>query len=210
MLVTASYGRLTTHSVGWLLLVLVADSSCKRVRTPAALPPGEEARSKSSSSAAKPVEYRKTPGESISPTVISDEPPPSPVQPVPEAQPERPDTLNGHPNGLRREILNRAIQEAMGSYAKCFTLTEQEPLVSVSFQADPSGRPSSVRVTGASSGVEYCVRGITQGIRFPSFEGKGVQVDLPLTFHRAQVAPEPESSPGGRPAPMAPPLFMEP
>jgi hypothetical protein len=83
-------------------------------------------------------------------------------------------------------------------------------MVSVSFEADPSGRPSLVRVGGAPPDAERCIRNVVQNIRFPSFDGKGVQVDLPLSFHRV-ARPEQQGSPSAaqQPPPGAP-LFLQP
>ena len=118
-------------------------------------------------------------------------------------------TLNGNPNGLSRDVLNSAIQGTMGSLATCFSPSAQNPMVAVSFEADPEGRASLVRVNGAPSDAERCVRNIVQDMRFPLFEGNGVHVDLPLTFHqvgRAQAA----SPPGESQRPSGPPLYIEP
>jgi hypothetical protein len=49
-----------------------------------------------------------------------------------------------------------------------------------------------------------------QNIRFPRFEGKGVQVDLPLSFHR-MARPAQQGNPAGeQQAPAAAPLFLQP
>ena len=118
-------------------------------------------------------------------------------------------TLNGNANGLTREVLNSAIQGTMGSLATCFSPSAQNPMVSVSFEADPSGRASLVRVIGAPPDAERCVRNIVQGMRFPRFEGNGVHVDLPLAFH--QVGRSQPGSPSGESAgPSGPPLFLQP
>jgi hypothetical protein len=82
-------------------------------------------------------------------------------------------------------------------------------MVSVSFEADPSGKPSLVRVGGAPQDAERCIRNVVQDIRFPSFEGKGVQVDLPLSFHRV-AHPNQAPSPAAGQQPAAAPLFLEP
>ena len=117
-------------------------------------------------------------------------------------------TLNGHPNGLSRTTLNTAIQGTMGSLASCFTPSAQSPMVAVSFEADPAGRASLVRVSGAPSDAERCIRNIIQGMRFSRFEGNGVHVDLPLTFH--QVGRSQPSIIENQPAPSEPPLNIEP
>lgn len=154
--------------------------------------------------------YRRRGGHDIAPQVIGDDPVPE-VQATPTGagKPVGSVTLNGDPNGITRETLNRSIQGAMGALASCFTNITHDPMVAVSFEADPSGRPSLVRVAGAPPDAERCIRNVVQGMRFPSFQGKGVQVDLPLSFHRSRVA-TPQAT-GQQPAqPAAPPLFIEP
>ncbi len=120
-------------------------------------------------------------------------------------------TLNGNPNGITRDTLNSAIQGTMGPLAACFSPSAQNPMVAVSFEADPAGRASLVRVNGAPPDAERCVRNIVQGIRFPRFEGNGVHVDLPLTFHQVgrnqPAAPAPSGESQG---PSGPPLYIEP
>jgi hypothetical protein len=98
----------------------------------------------------------------------------------------------------------------MGSLATCFSPSAENPMVSVSFEADPSGRASLVRVSGAPPDAERCVRMIVQNMKLPRFEGNGVHVDLPLTFHqvgRGQAAAPSGESKG---PPSGPPLYIEP
>ncbi len=85
-------------------------------------------------------------------------------------------------------------------------------MVAVSFEADPAGRASLVRVNGAAPDAERCVRNIVQGMRFPRFEGNGVHVDLPLTFHQVgRSQPAAAAPPSGEStAPSGPPLYIEP
>lgn len=158
----------------------------------------------------KDVSYRNESGSPIAPVVVPDEP--LPTQVVPVAQNSgggSRSTLNGDPNGITRDTLSRAVQGAMGSFAACFSSLTQDPMVSVSFEADPSGRPSLVRVGGAPPDAERCIRNVVQDIRFPSFEGKGVQVDLPLSFHRVAHPSQVASPAAGQPPPGAP-LFLQP
>ncbi len=156
------------------------------------------------------LEYRTRAGEAIAPVVVADDP--APVAVAAQANPSAahgPATLNGDPNGLTRESLNTAIQGAMGSIASCFSSLSQDPMVAVSFEADPSGRPSLLRVNGAPPDAERCIRNIVQGIRFPSFQGKGVQVDLPLSFHRVGRPSQPTGQPKEQQQ-QAAPLFLQP
>jgi hypothetical protein len=214
MTIRASYGEFVTHSVVLVLALVLGVGACNsgRKNLPAlpavpkllgGAPPGE---AKSNG-----LVYRQEQGQAISPVVISDDPVPSEATPgAATGQAGGRVTLNGDANGITRETLNRAIQGAMGSLAACFTSLTQDPMVAVSFEADPSGRPSLVRVNGAPPDAERCIRNVVQGIRFPSFEGKGVQIDLPLSFHRTAVAPQPGNPSGEQQPPAAPPLFMEP
>jgi hypothetical protein len=124
----------------------------------------------------------------------------APVVATPTGVPAGTGTLNGHPNGLTRDGLNMAVQGTMGQLAACFSPSAQNPMVAVSFEADPSGRPSLVRISGAPPEAERCVRNIVQGIRFSPFEGKGVHIDLPLTFHRVGGRGEQAALPGNEEA----------
>lgn len=154
------------------------------------------------------LEYRNTPGQAIAPVVIADDPAPAVAVPVaPSGAPAAPATLNGDPAGLTRDVLNRAIQSAMGSLAACFSSLTQDPMVAVSFEADPSGHPSLVRVNGAPADAERCIRNTVQDIRFPPFQGKGVQVDFPLSFHRVTQPAQPQPT---AEQPAGPPLYLEP
>jgi len=192
------------------LAVLLGCKEAKGPRLlPAALPPIAGVKK---GNPAQGVDYRATAGESIAPVVIADDPVPTQAQPTGVGQAANRGTLNGDPNGITRETLNRSIQGAMGSLAGCFSNITQDPMVAVSFEAEPSGRPSLVRVTGAPPDAEQCIRNVVQGIRFPGFEGKGVQVDLPLSFHRVARPAQPASPSGEQQgqAPGATPLFLQP
>jgi hypothetical protein len=156
------------------------------------------------------LEYRQTAGQAIAPVVVQDDPAPTVA---PSAAPTQASgggvaTLNGHPNGITRETLNRSVQGAMGALATCFANVTQDPMVALSFEAQPDGRPSLVRVKGAPPDAERCIRNIVQNVRFPAFEGKGVQVDMPLSFHRVPQPTQPANRAGEQPT--APPLFLQP
>jgi len=168
-----------------LLLTSLAMPACGRSRDPRRMPKGVLPYQPDQHAHAG-VSYRQTAGTPIAPVVIADEPS-APVAQASAGEPQaasRPSTLNGDPNGLTREALSRSLQGAMGSLATCFSSSDQDPMVAVSFEAEPSGRPSMLRIGGAPPQAEQCIRNIVQNIRFPSFEGKAVPVDLPLSFHR--------------------------
>jgi len=200
---------------GWLCMAAVSiallQPGCSKKRLPPPLPAIPRLAAPNMVDRSQPVEYRATAGQAIAPAVFADDPVAQPAAVVAPSGSgaHGPATLNGDANGLTRETLNQSIQGAMGSLAACFSSMTQDPMVAVSFEADPAGRPSLVRINGAPPDVERCVRNIVQGIRFPSFQGKGVQVDLPLSFHRvgrpAQQAAAPSAEQQG-----APPLFLQP
>lgn len=147
--------------------------------------------------------------EGFAPSVEIVEAAPGPVAVANPAASGGAGTLNGNPNGLSRDTLNVAIQGTMASLATCFSPSAQNPMVAVSFEADPSGRASLVRVNGAPPDAERCVRNYVQNMKFPPFEGNGVHVDLPLTFH--QVGRSQPGAPSGEAAgPAAVPLFLQP
>jgi hypothetical protein len=195
------------HSATVLVAMLCGQAACKGPRSELTLPTLPSAAGPGVQKAANPVSYRSQSGSPIAPSMIADDPAPLQVQPVTDRPAGQRATLNGDPNGITRDTLNRSIQGAMGSLANCFSSLTEDPMVSVSFEADPSGRPSLVRISGAPPDAEHCVRNVVQNVRFPSFEGKGVQVDLPLSFHRI-ARPTQSGSSGQQPA--GAPLFLEP
>jgi hypothetical protein len=160
----------------------------------------------------KPVVDRKLPSFGLGgPVGAPAEPDPArAVAAAPSGVPAGAGTLNGNPSGLTREALNTAIQGTMGQLASCFSPSAQNPMVAVSFEADPAGRPSLVRVNGAPADAERCVRNIIQGMRFPRFEGNAVHVDLPLTFHQIGRGQEPGVPAASDQPTGGPPLNIEP
>lgn len=197
------------RSALWVTLgVSLLVSACSKSAGPPPLPPVPKLVPASDKSYGENLEYRNKPGEAIAPVVVADEPAPVAVVAVaPSGGGKAPPTLNGDPNGLTREALNQSIQGAMGALAACFSSLTQDPMVAVSFEADPSGRPSLVRVNGAPPDAERCIRNIVQGVRFPSFQGKGVQVDLPLSFHRVGRPAQPKNPSAEQ---QSAPLFIQP
>jgi len=205
----ASYARFTARGAVMLAAILCSLAACKEVRAPPRPTRVPTQAESGRPRAPKDLRYRNQSGSPIAPVVVPDEPAPTQVQPVTATPAGSRSTLNGDPNGITRDTLNRSIQGAMGAFAACFSALTQDPMVSVSFEADPSGRPSLVRVGGAPPDAEHCIRDVVQGLRFPSFEGKGVPVDLPLSFHRV-ARPTQAASPAAAQPPGAAPLFLQP
>jgi hypothetical protein len=203
----ALHAKSAAHDVALLAALLCWWSACKESQGPLLLPALPTLPSSGRQKTLAPVGYRSQAGSPIAPSAIPDDPAPMQVQPVTDKPAGQRATLNGDPNGITRDALNRSVQGAMGSFAACFSSLTQDPMVSVSFEADPSGRPSLVRVGGAPPDAEHCIRNVVQNIRFPSFEGKGVQVDLPLSFHRI---PSQTGNQAGQAPPSGPPLFLDP
>ena len=207
----ASYAKPIASGV-MLFAALFSLAGCRRgSHGPVRLENAPRLEQPTRSKLAKASGYRTESGSPIAPSIVPDDPPPPPPSlPLGDNSGSSGSraTLNGDPNGLTRETLNRAIQGAMGSLAGCFSSLTQDPMVSVAFEADPSGHPSLVRVGGAPPDAERCLRNVVQNLRFPAFEGKGVQVDLPLSFHR--VARPSQAAPSAQQAPTAAPLFLEP
>lgn len=201
--------RMTVVHIVLMTVLATATTTCKRTASspPLAAPP--EVSAPAAAPAKKTVAYRTQSGTPIAPSVVPDDSPPAPLQVMPEKVTAPRTTLNGNPKGIDRETLNRSIQRSMGALGNCFSSTTQDPTVAVSFEADPSGRPSLVRVSGAPPDAEYCVRNVVQAIRFPAFEGQGVHIDLPLSFHRVQSQAQTRNQPApqGR---VAPTLFLQP
>ena len=203
------YARSIARGAVMLAAILCSLADCQESHGPPRLPSLPTLPASGSRKVSKDLKYRSESGSPIAPVVVPDDPLPTQVQPVTATPSGSRSTLNGDPNGITRDTLNRSIQGAMGAFAACFSSLTQDPMVSVSFEADPGGKPSLVRVGGAPPDAERCIRNVVQGIRFPSFEGKGVQVDLPLSFHRV-ARPNPAGSPPGGQQPGAAPLFLEP
>ena len=207
----ASYARSTACGAVMLATILCGLADCKgsnEAPTLPSLPTAAPALARPKNF--KDLSYRNESGSPIAPVVVPDNPLPTQAPPVANNQGGGSrSTLNGDPNGITRDTLSRSIQGAMGSFAACFSSLTQDPMVSVSFEADPSGKPSLVRVGGAPADAERCIRNVVQDLRFPSFEGKGVQVDLPLSFHRVARPTQAGNPTAGQPPPGAP-LFLQP
>ncbi len=124
--------------------------------------------------------------------------PPAPAAPAPPVAPA--DTLNGDPKGPKREELSRALDGALPGLGRCFDGGGAAGSVGLAFEVEPSGRASGIKVTGASEAAERCVREAVGAVRLPTFEGKPVPVQFPLTVHRSAAAPAATAPAPGGPA----------
>ncbi len=129
--------------------------------------------------------------------------------------PARPDaapagTLNGDPNGLKREALQQVLDAAMPSFAACFDGSQGSLTVSLSFDADPSGRASNLRVQGGGAGPERCVSGVAAGLALPTFSGDPVPVHFPLSIRGSTSTPAPAAAKAEPPPARPAPVFVNP
>jgi hypothetical protein len=110
------------------------------------------------------------------------------------------DTLNGDPKGLKKEEISAALQKALPSLAPCLGAAGSGN-VGLSFDASPEGRARNIKVTNASPETERCVSSTLADLKLPTFEGKSVPLDFPLTVHR----PDPPAPVAAEPPPAGPP-----
>lgn len=125
-----------------------------------------------------------------------------PAPPPPDAAPiALPNTLNGDPNGLKREDINDALQAMLPSLAGCFP-GAGPPTVGLSFDAEGNGRASNIKVSGVNAEAEQCVSGVLARAKLPVFQGKSVPVQFPISLYRPQApAAEAPPPPANAPAP---------
>jgi hypothetical protein len=130
-----------------------------------------------------------------------------PVAPTPTALPPDAapsvviDTLNGDPKGLKREDINNALQGALPTLASCFQGPGAPPSIGLTFDAEPDGRASNIKVNGASPAATSCVSASLARVKLPVFEGKSVPVSFPITVYSPPV---PTPAAAAQPAAAAP------
>jgi hypothetical protein len=185
-------------------LLVGCSAACTKVNEQPALPP------QAPSPAVGPV-VKKTvrPRPTWSTSFESDRPVVARRTAPPDARPAI-ETLNGDPNGLAREELQKALDAAMPAFARCFESSEGSVNVSLSFDAEPAGEASKLKISGGGAAAERCVSGVVNGLRLPTFSGPPVPVHFPLSIQAATrpktaAVPQPASEPA-RPAP----LFVSP
>ncbi len=142
-----------------------------------------------------------------SPRAFVNTPQPAPAL-APDAAPNPAvvDTLNGDPNGLRRADLDKALQATLASLGACLQQGATGPSsVGLTFDADPTGQPVNIKVTGAGPQAEPCLTGALGAMRVPPFQGKAVTVQFPLNVSRPVPAPAAPGSAAGQTAPGTPP-----
>jgi hypothetical protein len=101
------------------------------------------------------------------------------------------DTLNGDPKGLKREEINNALQQALPVLAGCFPGSGGPASIALSFDAEPGGRASNIKVAGATPEAERCVSASVGSLRLPTFEGKAVPVQFPISLFKPVAPPTP-------------------
>lgn len=114
--------------------------------------------------------------------------PSQPSLPPDAAPPVVIDTLNGDPKGLKREDINNALQAALPTLASCFqTSAGGPPSIGLTFEAQPDGRASNIKVSGATPDAERCVSASLARVKLPVFEGKSVPVSFPISVFSPPV-----------------------
>jgi hypothetical protein len=134
---------------------------------------------------------------------------PAPPPPPPPAAPAV-ETLNGDPEGLKREVLQDRLDAAMDKFTACVD-APGTTRVALSFDAAPEGGAQNVKVSGGGAPAEKCVAGVVAGLSLPKFSGKPVPVHFPITVQRtvtqqpARPAAEEQRASGG---PSGPPMIF--
>jgi hypothetical protein len=125
------------------------------------------------------------------------DPPAPPARKPPPAAVVDPNSLNGDPNGLKRDDLQKALDGAMPRFTACFDATPGSVNVSLSFDADPEGKAANVKVSGGGASADKCVATVVNGLRLPAFSGKAVPVHFPITIQRTVSKPSTTAASGG-------------
>jgi hypothetical protein len=183
-----------------LALVVALSGACTKVVEPPVLespPPPPE-----------PAKKRKVASAPAWPSSRPSTPTPTPSAPGPE-QPAV-ETLNGDPEGLKREDLQNILDAAMDRFTACVD-APGTTRVALSFDADPSGSPQNVKVAGGGAPAEACVAGVVATLPLPKFSGKPVPVHFPITVQRTITQPAPRAPDEQRRAsggPSGPPMIF--
>jgi hypothetical protein len=123
------------------------------------------------------------------------------------------DTLNGDPNGLKREDLQAALDGAMTRFSGCVDAPGTTQLA-LSFDADPEGKATNIKVSGGGGNAEGCVSQVAGSLPLPKFTGKAVPVHFPITVQRTVTQQAPaaaaEASARRSAASAPPPVFVKP
>jgi hypothetical protein len=112
------------------------------------------------------------------------------------------DTLNGDPNGLKREHINEALQNALPALAACFP-GSGPPSMGLSFDAEPEGKATNIKVSGVTPDAERCVSATLASLKLPVFQGKSVPVQFPISMFRPAPTPPRVVTHDPNPAPVA-------
>jgi len=203
MPIHASYAGWTMHGAVLAFVALACVIACSASKGPPPLPKRLAVTAPESTSPPQPIAFRTSGGTPYRARGDRRRSAPAVVPSAQEHLNVPGSTLNGDPKGLSREVLNRALQGAVASVASCFSSSSQAPMVAISFEADPSGRPQPSAGDRRSVGCRALHSQRHSGCSLPKLRGKGVQVDFPVTFHRVARAAQ-SGSPSGKSRPQAP------
>lgn len=114
---------------------------------------------------------------------------------------------------LSREELQRTLDAALGSMAACFA--SASPTAGngawVSFDADPAGRATHIKVKQTIAEVEKCITAVIAALKLPTFDGATVPIDYPVAIHRpTRSAPATTAVNAHAAEPTPQPIFVQP
>jgi hypothetical protein len=192
--------RLVAGTVAACLLALGA-GACSKVNEQPPLPAPEEAPPPVKQVKKAPRPNRPWPSSSA---FASDQMAAQP-RAAPDAARPAVETLNGDPNGLKREDLQKILDGAMPAFAACFDKAERSVNLALSFDAEAAGSVGNLKVSGGDPASDTCVKRVVTGLRLPTFSGPAVPVHFPLSIQasvrKMPATPPPPAEPA-RPAPV--------
>ena len=180
-------------------LALGLAGACTKVVEPPPLEPGPPV-----PEPVKPRKFAPPPPAWPSRPAAPAPPPAAPKEAAPAVE-----TLNGDPDGLKREDLQNKLDAAMDRFSACVDAPGTTH-VALSFEAAPEGGAQNVKVSGGGATAEKCVAGVVAGLSLPKFSGKAVPVHFPITVQRTVTQPAPRAPDEQRAAgrPMSPPMIF--
>ena len=117
---------------------------------------------------------------------------PGAAAPAPKEAAPVVETLNGDPEGLKREDLQNRWTRPWIASAPAWTRRAPRAWPCRSTPT-PEGGAQNVKVSGGGAAAEKCVAGVVAGLSLPKFSGKPVPVHFPITVQRTVTQPAPRA-----------------